>query len=437
MASPVEPRLVGVLAQDPSLRSLLVEAGFTVSEFDDAIETAGNDELKVGVWCVDFSFGVDGVQAAADFSRRAQSPAIIAVGGSAPDEVAVYDHLELPLKPQALLKSVARAHERWGLMQEVLRLESELADRFQLSSVIADSPAMKEVVRQLERMLGEAAPVLLLGEVGSELALLAGVLHRSGARAAAPFVVMNCEAVPKRSHDVELMGAGSRRAGGSGRFETARGGTLFLESVDQLSPLAQLSLLQAIEDDSEGDVRLVSSSHRDLLEEVKAGRFREDLYLRLSPHPVVVPPLRERMDDLPGLVMRHLRTHQLDAVRSVSRVSAEAMETLRLHSWPGNYRELEAIVHGAMLAAEGDTVRREHLPANLVGDVPSRSAGIEPESDEIIPMRELERRAIERALRVTGGSVESAARLLGIGRATLYRRLARYDSLVREPSSSG
>jgi DNA-binding NtrC family response regulator len=186
------------------------------------------------------------------------------------------------------------------------------------------------------------------------------------------------------------------------------------------------------------DVRIVCATHRDLRAEVEAGRFREDLYFRLVVYPIHMPPLRDRLEDIPLLVGHFLRSLGPDTGRQVQRISPEALEALSRHRWPGNVRELQNVVHRSLLACRSDEITLADLPpdirelalpsiGSLSSDGAEARARMHVEDDEILPLRELERRAIQRALRATQGSVGKAAKLLGIGRATLYRRIATLD----------
>jgi DNA-binding NtrC family response regulator len=185
------------------------------------------------------------------------------------------------------------------------------------------------------------------------------------------------------------------------------------------------------------DVRMVCATHRDLRAEVEAGRFREDLYFRLVVYPIHLPALRERVEDIPLLVGHFLRTLTSDVGRQVQRISPEALEAMSRHRWPGNVRELQNVVHRSLLACRGDEINLADLPPDIrelglpslgLSVVPSNGSSANGHGDgEILPLRELERRAIQRALRATQGSVGKAAKLLGIGRATLYRRIATLD----------
>jgi DNA-binding NtrC family response regulator len=234
-----------------------------------------------------------------------------------------------------------------------------------------------------------------------------------------------------------------------GCFEQANGGTLLLDELGEMSMQTQASLLRTLQEKTIRrvggsseipiDVRIVCATHRDLRAEVEAGRFREDLYFRLVVYPIHLPPLRDRLEDIPTLVGHFLRALSKDIGRDVHSISAEALEALGRHHWPGNVRELQNVVHRSLLACRGDEITLSDLPPDIrelalpaiLPQVHVNGANgnryQEPSEEDIIPLRELERRAIQRALRATHGSVGRAAKLLGIGRATLYRRIATLD----------
>ncbi len=313
---------------------------------------------------------------------------------------------------------------------------------------------MREFARQLERVLQSDATVCLFGESGSGKEVAARLLHARGRRSRGPFVAINCAAIPHSLQESELFGHEKGAFTGAvstykGRFEQAAGGTLFLDEVGEMSPALQASLLRALQErairrvggsvDVPVDVRIVCATHRDLEAEVAAGRFRQDLFFRLVVYPARVPPLRERADDIPGLVRHFLDALAADVGRGIDRVTPEALDALIAHPWSGNVRELQNVLHRAMLSADGDEVELSDLPAELRARVlPAASmrgigaceavhadpfeALLGPE-DEVPTLAALERRAIDRALRVTSGHIGHAARLLGIGRTTLYRRL--------------
>jgi transcriptional regulator with PAS, ATPase and Fis domain len=254
-------------------------------------------------------------------------------------------------------------------------------------------------------------------------------------------VAINCGAIPESLQESELFGHERGAFTGAtqlrrGRFEQAHGGTLFLDEVGEMSLATQASLLRALQErkivrvgggaEIPVDVRIIAATHRDLRAEVQAGRFREDLYFRLVVYPIFLPPVRERTEDIPLLVGHFLRKLRDDVGRKVERVSPEVLDALSRYPWPGNVRELENVVHRSLLSCRGDELALSDLPAEIQARaLPSLPpVGVDDRRETVLPLRELERRAIERALAMTGGSVGRAAKMLGIGRATLYRRLA-------------
>jgi DNA-binding NtrC family response regulator len=268
-------------------------------------------------------------------------------------------------------------------------------------------------------------------------------------------VAINCAGIPESLQESELFGHERGAFTGAtqmrrGCFEQANGGTLLLDELGEMSLQTQASLLRTIQEKTirrvggssevPVDVRIVCATHRDLRAEVEAGRFREDLYFRLVVYPIHLPPLRGRLEDIPTLVGHFLRSLSKDVGREVHAISPEALEALARHNWPGNVRELQNVVHRSLLACRSDEITLADLPPDIrelalpailptvhVNGLNGHRFQQEPSEDDIVPLRELERRAIQRALRATHGSVGRAAKLLGIGRATLYRRIATLD----------
>jgi DNA-binding NtrC family response regulator len=300
---------------------------------------------------------------------------------------------------------------------------------------------MQRVAQHVERVVDSDVAVCLFGDSGTGKELVARAIHDGGSRRAASFVAINCGAIPESLQESELFGHERGAFTGAtqlrrGRFEQAHGGTLFLDEVGEMSLATQASLLRALQErkivrvgggaEIPVDVRIIAATHRDLRAEVQAGRFREDLYFRLVVYPIFLPPVRERPEDIPLLVGHFLRKLRDDVGRKVERVSPEVLDALSRYPWPGNVRELENVVHRSLLSCRGDELGLSDLPPEIQARaLPSLpAAGADDRRETVLPLRELERLAIERALAMTGGSVGRAAKLLGIGRATLYRRLA-------------
>jgi DNA-binding NtrC family response regulator len=296
---------------------------------------------------------------------------------------------------------------------------------------------MRALWQQIERAVASDGPVFLFGERGVGVENVARAIHDMSSRRGAPFVSFDCVAIPAGHQEVELAGSEIRVAR-PGLFELADGGTLLLEDVAALDPATQALVERALDArsirrlggarDVPATARVISTSVRPLEDEVRANRFREELFVRLRAHVIAVPPLRGRVDDLPGLASHFMAKLRRDGRLAADRIDAEAMEALLRHDWPGNARELENVLHRAMLAASTREIRRSDLPSLLPS--PSRlppgapDANGHADADPVVPLRELERREIIKALARTNGSVAMAARQLGIGRATLYRRLS-------------
>lgn len=364
----------------------------------------------------------------------------------------LYEILTKPLSEHEVLGALRRATDRFELKQSIRALQEALGQKSGRPEIVAESPKMQEVVRQAERVLASDITVTLFGESGVGKDLVAKMIHEKGRRSDGPFVIINCAAIPDALHEAELFGhqgGAFRNAQGvhPGRFEQASGGTLYLDEIGEMSSLTQASLLKALQEkcirhlggteDIPIDVRIICSTRRNLQADVEAGRFREDLYFRLVVYPITVPPLRERSVELLPIVEQTLVRLRSDVGRRVERVSAEALRALGMYDWPGNVRELEGIIHSAMLSAEGDVIEIKDLPPDIQLLAMKKADDNYLEAGEVIPIRELERRAIQQALRATSGSVEKAAKLLGMGRATLYRRLAKYDSLQERVAPEG
>ena len=303
---------------------------------------------------------------------------------------------------------------------------------------VAHSPAMREVLQQVELVRDSAVAVLVTGERGSGREAVARTVHARGIRRAEPFVHVNCADLPAEVMEAVLFGEREE-----GRFELAQGGTLYIESIDALPLPLQERLLRVLErgvverEDGRKIVRvrarLVVSTSEELRRLVDEGRFRRDLFCRLNVFPIALPPLRRRKEDIGPLAQAFLDRHREERTPPVHAIEERALLALKAHDWPGNVRELEHVVLGAILACGADrVVRSENLPAAIRSGAPAAPAveqelpPIQFEEDVIVPLSELERRAILHALKVTRNNVTRAARALGIGRATMYRKLDRY-----------
>jgi len=451
---------------DPTARRLmrfwLERAGYAVVEHESARSVLDHEGATPALACVDLGLGeVTGIKVIQHLRARDAELPIIVVTAQRELETAVaamqagaYDYVTKPLDRDRLLLAVHRANERRELLSNVRRLESALTERSVLGSIVGKSPPMRELAQQVQRVLESDVAVCVFGESGTGKELVARAIHNGSVRRRGPFVAINCAGIPESLQESELFGHERGAFTGAtmqrrGCFEQANGGTLLLDELGEMSMQTQASLLRTIQEKTIRrvggsseipiDVRIVCATHRDLRAEVEAGRFREDLYFRLVVYPIHLPSLRDRTEDIPTLVGHFLRALSKDVGRDVQSISPEALEALGRHHWPGNVRELQNVVHRSLLACRSDEITLADLPPDIRElALPSISPAVhingangnryqEPSEEDVIPLRELERRAIQRALRATHGSVGRAAKLLGIGRATLYRRIATLD----------
>ena len=315
----------------------------------------------------------------------------------------------------------------------VEELRREVEQRFTFHDMVTASPRMREILALLPAIAESDATVLVAGESGTGKELVARAIHSLGPRAAGPMVTVNCAALPDTLLESELFGylggafTGARRSK-PGRLAAADGGTLFLDEIGDVSPATQVRLLRVLQERTyeplgsnrtvRADVRFIAATHADLAAEVAAGRFREDLFYRLQVVRIVIPPLRERTQDIPLLVKHFIRRLNHLQGRRVEGVAPEAMAILLRHRWPGNVRELEnAIAHAFVLCRE-PVIQPRHLP-DALGDVQAPSAA------PTVPGRleDLEREHILTAIERHGGRRAAAARELGIHPTTLWRKL--------------
>ena len=404
------------------------------------------DFVLLDVWFPDGS-GIDLMREIAD---GAPDTIVIMMSGHATVEAAVqatrlgaFDFLEKPISLEHLLVLLRNAEASRALRTENLRLR-----RHGAPALVGRSPAIRNLLEEIDRAGPTTARVLIQGENGTGKELVARALHDASPRRGMPFVAVNCSAIPEELIESELFGhergaftgaTQSRR----GRFEEAHQGTLFLDEVADLSPRAQTKLLRVLQESEltrvggnrtiRIDVRVISASNQDLQERVRAGQFREDLYFRLAVVPITVPPLRERREDVPLLVEHFVASVSREAGVKPKKFSSAAMATLGGYAYPGNVRELRNILERLLIMSPGSTIDAEHvlpvLPGlTTAGAAAAASADVDAAgngrrlSDAV---RDFERKEIEAALAAAGGSMTQAAARLGLERSHLYKKMKR------------
>jgi len=359
------------------------------------------------------------------------------------------DFLQKPFAPEVLRLKVERGLELSGEKRgraraeaEVEALRADAAAGYGMGEIVGRCPAMRTLFQTIEKVAPPDIPVLIHGESGTGKELVARAIHVGSKRKDGPFVKVNCGALAETLLESELFGHEKGAFTGAikrklGRFELADGGTIFLDEVGDMTPGLQLKLLRVLqekefervggEETLKVDVRVLSATHRDLMAEVAAGRFREDLFYRLHVVPCEVPALRDRLDDLDMLVRHFIAKHGKRLNPAVQGIDDGALARLSAHHWPGNVRELENVIEQALVFANGASLDVASLPAFLREGLPENALAL-PAGDKTLPeiLEDLERQLIQRAYDRTKGVKTETARLLGIKTSALYYKLEKY-----------
>ncbi len=440
-----------VIEDDPQLRQLLSEL-LTGEGFDVLAVESGEEGLRtlqrnpVDVALLDINLpGMHGINVLTAAPNTQTDAEFIVMTAFAEVETAVeamklgaFDYLRKPLEPDELLLVIERAMQQRRLRREVASLRRQVP-RGPRSRIIGRSKALERLFDLIERVAPTRSSVLISGETGTGKELVARAIHDLSPRAGKPFVPINCSAMPETLLESELFGHMKGSFTGAiatraGLFEEAHGGTVFLDEASTISPATQVKLLRVLQERQVQrvgggswlpvDFRLLAASNIDLAAEVVEGRFREDLYFRLNVFPIYVPPLRERVDDIP-LLANHFRTRFADENEvDPPTIPPETLRRMMDYDWPGNVRELENFIERAMIMYAGSPAIRF--------DPPQGSASV-PEQHVLGRARQerwtvdrLEREHIFSVLEATGGNQTRASDILGIDRRTLYRKLKRY-----------
>ena len=365
------------------------------------------------------------------------------------------DFMVKPASPERIRVTLENSLKLKTLTGEISRLTRKMSGELGFDDLIARSPAMTSVLDLARRAAASTIPILIEGESGVGKELVARAIQGSSERVGRPFITVNCGAIPENLVESVLFGHEKGAFTGAthrnvGKFQEASGGTLFLDEIGELKPDMQVKLLRALQQgevDPVGathpvkvDIRLISATNRDLAEMVREGGFREDLYYRLNVYPILIPPLRERIGDIPLLVEHFTRTFAASENKPIRGVAREAMEVLENYGWPGNVRQLENTIFRAIVLAEeevltlndfpqitgvayrtSETVAPEGAPA-AAADAPGRIGVLDGEG-HARPLAEVELDIIRQAIERYDGQMSEVARRLQIGRSTLYRKL--------------
>ncbi len=351
-------------------------------------------------------------------------------------KMGAYDYITKPFQMDELVLTVRKALENRLLKKEVIRLRKEVESRYDFHQLIGKSPSMQKIYDLIERISDSSSNVLITGESGTGKELVAKAIHYNGVRKEGPFVAINCAAIPETLLESELFGYKKgaftdAKSDKKGLIFEANEGTLFLDEITEMPLTLQAKLLRVIEErevrplgDTNSypiDMRIISTSNRDIASLIQQGRFREDLYYRLKVIDIEMPPLRERKEDIPILVQHFIHKFSKELKKAVSSVSEDALKILLNYFWPGNVRELENIIQRAITLSQHEVILPDDLPASIIQKTDEKL--FEKAMEEKFTLDQLEKEYIKRILVETGGNKSKAAERLGLDRKTLYRKL--------------
>ena len=439
------------------LEILLGRGGHQVASLGNATAALARvEEGGIDLVLCDLRLGAEsGLEVLRRVKERSPSTEVVMITAFATAENAIqamklgaYDYVFKPFKNDELTLVVEKALEHRALLQENRLLRHRVGDRpLGAPGLLGHAPAIEEIRRMVGKVAATRTTVLLTGESGTGKEVVARAIHAAGDRADLPFVAVNCGAVPEGLIESEFFGHVRGAFTGAvearpGLFEVAGNGTLFLDEVGELPPQVQVKLLRAVQErrirrvGGTGDIvisaRILAATNRDLGEEVKAGRFREDLYYRLNVIQLRLPPLRERRDDLPEFCRHFVGRFAADLGRAPPSLAPETAHLLSAWRWPGNLRELANVLERAVTLCDGDTIGPELLPPALRGGGDTAAPGdatvtLPPEGIDLqAHLDAVERRVLEQALARTGGAKTEAARLLSMTFRSFRYRLQKF-----------
>jgi two-component system response regulator HydG len=417
----------------------------------DALQLLDSEDFDVIVTDLNMA-GMNGVDLCGRIvANRPDVPVLVLTAfGSLDTAVAAmragaYDFITKPVEIDALELALERAIRHRSLREEVKRLREVVRASQQLGEILGASPPMKRLFDLIERAAASDATVLLSGESGTGKELVAQALHQRGRRREARFVAVNCAAMPEGLLESELFGHvrgafTDARGARTGLFVQADGGTLFLDEIGELPLALQPKLLRALQErkvrplggetETPFDVRLIAATNRDLEAAVEEGRFRQDLYFRVNVIPIEVPALRLRGNDILLLAQHFVSEFAAQGDKHVTGLTSGAAEKLLAYTWPGNVRELRNSIERAVALTAFDRITVEDLPERVRSHRTSQIVIASDDPGELPPLEQVEQRYIQRVLDAAGGNKARAARILGLDRKTLYRKLERDESRV-------
>jgi len=356
-----------------------------------------------------------------------------------------FDYFPKPIDKNRLEPAIRNAIKNYDLEREIENLKENIKREYSFESIISADKKMQDAFKMITKVLNNDITVLIQGESGTGKELVARAIHFNGNRKSAPFVVVNCASIPRELLESELFGHEKGSFTGAhqrkiGKFELAKGGSIFLDEIGEMEMSLQAKILRVIQQKEferiggneviKSDVRIISATNRDLKSAVETKQFREDLYYRLSSFPIFIPPLRERKGDIVVLINHFIAHFNKKLGKNIKGLTKNALKMMYDYDWPGNVRELENTLERCLILTEGEHVDIDVLPMNITSQFGTSSyvpnGKLFGDESAIIPFEKLKEEAIRHALKITEGNIVDAARKLKIGRATLYRLMDKY-----------
>ena len=448
-----------VVDDDPDMREMvydmLKDRGHqvtTAGSGQEALRALGEEDYAVVLTDLRMK-GMQGLELLTEIKRLYPGLNVILMTAFGSVETAVEamkhgasDYLTKPVKKDELVRVIERVVREAALRREVNRLRQEVHREYSFHQILGKSKPMQAMFDLIKRVADSPTNVLITGESGTGKELVAKAIHFNSDRKDAPFIPVNCAAIPEQLLESELFGHmrgafTDAKMDKRGLFEEAQKGTLFLDEISELPLMLQAKLLRAIQEREIRrvganksvaiDVRIIAATNLNLSEEVKAKRFRDDLYYRLNVIELKLPPLRERREDIPLLVDAFLKKCGDSRGKQVKGVSEAALAMLMDYAWPGNVRELENVIERAVTLSRGDKISPDDLPPAVQGARGDRRV-LDEAAEKTLPLHEIEKEYIKKILEKMGGNKYQAAHVLGIDRKTLYRKLGEIEGKTHE-----
>ncbi|MCG6551762.1 MAG: sigma-54 dependent transcriptional regulator [Candidatus Magnetominusculus sp. LBB02] len=431
------------------LKAILMDEGYevyTAESAEEGLKIIGEQDADVVLTDLNMA-GMTGIQMLEHLPDVPSRPAVVVITAYGTINSAVeamkkgaFDYLIKPLEKDVIIHVVAKAAERMALLKENIRLHNELFSKFNMDGIIGRSKKMTEVIDVVRKITATPVTVLIYGESGTGKELIARAVHYNSPRKNAPFTPINCAAIPDNLIESELFGyeagaftgASQRKAG---LIESSEGGTLFLDEIGDLPLLTQAKLLRVLQDKEvrrlggkdtiKINVRLIAATNKDLEKEIEKGKFREDLYYRLKVVTVTLPPLTERREDIALLVNFFISKYNAEFEKQISGIDGRALKLLSDFHWPGNIRQLGAVIERAVLMADTTVISLDDIKSELKQPVSCGIMDIEI-PDEGIVFEELEKQLLKQAMQKANNVAAKAARLLGMSYKTFWYRLEKF-----------